>query len=122
VDILFEKDPYGLMAEMKAKHVAVEICLTSNDGILGVTGNRHPFPVYRKYGAPVELSTDDEGVSRSDLTQEFERAVLSYGLSYADVKQLARNSIEYSFAAEGEKARLKADLEKRFAAFEKTFR
>jgi len=122
VDILFEKDPYGLMAEMKAKHIAVEICLTSNDGILGVTGNEHPFPVYRKYGVPVELSTDDEGVSRSDLTNEFQRAVLSYQLSYADVKQLARNSIEYSFAAQDEKAKLKADLEKRFAAFEKSVR
>jgi adenosine deaminase len=122
VDIMFEKDPYGLMADMKAKHIAVEICLTSNDGILGVKGNDHPFPIYRKYGVPVELSTDDEGVSRSDLTQEFERAVMTYQLSYADVKQLARNSIEYSFAAKDEKAKLKADLEKRFAAFEKSAR
>lgn len=121
VDILFEKDPYGLMAEMKAKHIAVEINLTSNDGILGVKGNDHPFPDYRKYGVPVELSTDDEGVSRSDLTQEFERAVLTYQLSYADVKQLVRNSIEYSFAPAEEKSELKADLEHRFAAFEKTF-
>ncbi|HEY4088509.1 MAG TPA: hypothetical protein VGM43_21405 [Bryobacteraceae bacterium] len=120
VDIMFEKDPYGLMAEMKAKHIAAEICLTSNDGILGVKGNDHPFPIYRKYGVPVELSTDDEGVSRSDLTQEFERAVTTYQLSYADVKQLARNSIEYSFATKDEKAKLMADLEKRFAAFEKT--
>ncbi|HVY92026.1 MAG TPA: hypothetical protein VHA14_04725 [Bryobacteraceae bacterium] len=122
VDIMFEKDPYGLMAEMKAKHIAVEINLTSNDGILGVKGNDHPFPIYRKYGVPVELSTDDEGVSRSDLTQEFERAVLTYQLSYADVKQLVRNSIEYSFAAKDEKAKLKADLEKRFTVFEKGIR
>jgi adenosine deaminase len=85
-----------------------------------VKGNDHPFPIYRTYGVPVELSTDDEGVSRSDLTQEFERAVLTYQLSYADVKQLAQNSIEYSFAAKDDKAKLKADLEKRFAAFEKT--
>ncbi len=44
------------------------------------------------------LSTDDEGVSRSQLTEEFERAVLTYNLSYADLKELVRNSIEYSFA------------------------
>lgn len=122
VDILFEKDAPALMREMKAKNIAVEINLTSNDGILGVSGDQHPFPVYRKYGVPVELSTDDEGVSRSDLTHEFERAVLTYHLTYAEVKQLVRNSIEYSFAPKDDKMKLKADLERRFAAFEKTLR
>jgi adenosine deaminase len=46
----------------------------------------------------VALSTDDEGVSRSELTEEFERAVLTYNLTYSDLKELARNSLEYSFA------------------------
>ncbi len=46
---------------------------------------------------PVALSTDDEGVSRIDLTHEYQRAVETYGLSYADLKQLVRNSLEYSF-------------------------
>ncbi len=122
VDIMFEKDAPALLRQMKAKNIAVEINLTSNDGILGVSGDQHPFPVYRKYGVPVALSTDDEGVSRSDLTHEFERAVLTYKLTYADLKQLVRNSIEYSFASKDDKAKLKADLEKRFAAFEKTIR
>ena len=43
------------------------------------------------------LSTDDEGVSRIDLTHEYVRAVETYDLSYADLKQLVRNSLEYSF-------------------------
>ena len=46
---------------------------------------------------PVALSTDDEGVSRIDLTHEYVRAVETFGLSYADLKQLVRNSLEYSF-------------------------
>lgn len=98
VDVMYEKDPAGLLAEMRDRHIAVEINLTSNDVILGVRGNEHPFPIYRKYGVPVALSTDDEGVSRSQLTEEFERAVLTYNLSYSDLKELVRNSIEYSFA------------------------
>ena len=98
VDIMYEKDAAGLLKEMRERHVAVEINLTSNDLILGVTGANHPFPVYRKAGVPVMLSTDDEGVSRSDLTREFQRAVLSYNLSYGDLKELVRNSLEYSFA------------------------
>jgi adenosine deaminase len=82
---------------MKRDGVAVEICLTSNDGILGVSGDRHPFNLYRKVGIPINLNTDDEGINRSMLTMEFVRAVRSYNLIYADVKELARNSIQYSF-------------------------
>jgi adenosine deaminase len=82
---------------MRAKKIAIEINLTSNDLILGVKGADHPFPIYRKYGVPVVISTDDEGVNRSHLTQEYQRAVLTYGLTYADLKQIVRNSLEYSF-------------------------
>jgi len=39
-----EDDPIGLLQEMAKKNVLVEICLTSNDVILGVSGDRHPLP------------------------------------------------------------------------------
>src|SRR5262249_36213928 len=80
-----------------ARHVMVEINLTSNDVILGVAGDRHPLPIYRAYGVPVALSTDDEGVSRIDITHEYERAVQTYALKYADLKNMARTGIEHSF-------------------------
>jgi adenosine deaminase len=75
----------------------VELNLTSNDVILGVTSNDHSLPLYRRFGVPVALSTDDEGVSRIDLTHEYARAVETYGLKYADLKEIARISIEHSF-------------------------
>ena len=97
VDVIQEDRPYELLKEMAAKHVMVEINLTSNDVILGVTGKDHPFPIYRKYHVPVALSTDDEGVSRIDLTHEYVRAAETYALSYADLKQLVRTGIEHAF-------------------------
>jgi adenosine deaminase len=97
VSVMNEKDPIGLLHEMEERNVLVEICLTSNDVILGVSGDDHPLPVYMKYGVPVALATDDEGVSRSDMTQEYLRAVESYRLSYADLKRMARQSLEHSF-------------------------
>ena len=118
VDVMYENDAAGLLREMRERHVVVEINLTSNDLILGVRGKDHPFPVYRKYGVPVVISTDDEGVSRSHLTEEYERAAIDYGLTYSDLKEIARNSLRYSFLPPGEKARLEADLEERFARFE----
>jgi adenosine deaminase len=97
VDVMYEDDAEGLLKEMAAKHVMVEINLTSNDGILGVKGADHPFPIYRAAHVPVALSTDDEGVSRIDLTHEYVRAALDYHLSYADLKQLARTGMEHNF-------------------------
>jgi adenosine deaminase len=153
VDIMYETKSYETMRTMRERHIPVEVNLTSNDVILGVKGNDHPFPVYRKYGVPVVLSTDDEGVSRTHLTQEYQRAVLTYGLTYSELKQIVRNSLQYSFLPGGgfwrdelyrvpvsacaggresaacrsylennEKARLQADLENRFEAFEKSVR
>jgi adenosine deaminase len=97
VDVMQEPDPAGLLREMAKKNVLVEICLTSNDVILGVSGNRHPLPMYLRFGVPVALATDDAGVSRSSMTQEYQRAVESYGLSYAELKKMARSSLAYSF-------------------------
>jgi len=97
VDITYEEKPYDLLKEMAAEHVMTEISLTSNDVILGISGSEHPFPIYRKFHVPVALCTDDEGVSRIDLTHEFARAVTTYGLHYADLKQLVRTGLEHSF-------------------------
>ncbi len=97
VDVMHEPQPLELLKEMAAKHVLVEICLTSNDVILGVTGTRHPLPMYLKYGVPVALATDDEGVSRGNMTQEYQRAAETYHLSYAELKKMARASLTYSF-------------------------
>ena len=71
---MYEDDAPDLLKEMAAEHVMVEINLSSNEGILGVEGDEHPFPIYRAAHVPVALSTDDEGVSRIDLTHEYVRA------------------------------------------------
>jgi hypothetical protein len=95
--VMNEKDPIGLLHEMAERNVLVEIALTSNDMILGVSGDDHPLPIYMKYGVPVALATDDEGVSRSDMTHEYLRAVETYRFSYTDLKRFARQSLEHSF-------------------------
>jgi adenosine deaminase len=97
VDVMNEKDPIGLMKEMAERNVLVEINLTSNDQILGVSGDDHPLPIYMKYGVPVAIATDDEGVARSDMTHEYLRAVESYRLSYTELKRMTRQTVEHSF-------------------------
>ena len=50
-----------------------------------------------KYGVPVAISTDDEGVARSDMTHEYLRAVEGYRLPYTELKRMTRQSLEHSF-------------------------
>jgi adenosine deaminase len=97
VDVAYEDDARDLLEDMAHKHVMVEINLTSNEGILGIKGAEHPFQLYRAAHVPVALSTDDEGVSRADITHEYVRAALDYHLKYSDLKQLARTGMEHNF-------------------------
>ncbi len=97
IDIPYETDARALLARMARDRVAVEINLTSNAVILGVKGRDHPLSLYRQAGVPVVLSTDDEGVSRSDMTNEYLRGVTEQKLRYLDLKQMARDSLHYSF-------------------------
>jgi len=97
VDLVYEDDAPALLKELARKHVMIEINLSSNEGILGIKGADHPFPLYRAAHVPVALSTDDEGVSRIDITHEFVRAALDYHLTYQDMKQLARTGMEHDF-------------------------
>jgi adenosine deaminase len=97
VDVLYEDDAAGLLREMAARHVMVEISLTSNDVILGVKGADHPLSGYRAAHVPVALSTDDEGVSRINLTHEYVKGAEDQHLSYVDLKQMARSSLEHAF-------------------------
>jgi adenosine deaminase len=97
VDVLSEDNAPGLLKELAQNHIMVEINLSSNEGILGLEGDDHPFPIYRAAHVPVALSTDDEGVSRIEITHEYTRAALDYGLTYHDLKQLARTGMEHDF-------------------------
>src|SRR5215216_6475443 len=99
VDIMHETDAYELLKEMARRNVMVEICLSSNDLILGISGSRHPLATYLEYGVPVALATDDEGVARSEISMEFLKAAEEQGLGYVQLKTMARNSLQYAFIA-----------------------
>ncbi len=97
VDIMHEDDPYDLMRELARRNVMIEICLTSNAVILGVSRENHPLRTYMEFGVPVALATDDEGVSRSEISMEFLRGANEQGLGYLELKMMARNSLHYAF-------------------------
>lgn len=97
VAIPHEDGAADLVSDMASSGVAVEVNLTSNDVILGVEGEDHPVIWLRQAGVPVVYTTDDPGISRSDLSNEYARAVFDTGATYEDLTTSARNAIAFSF-------------------------
>lgn len=97
VAIAYENNPKETLSYMAKNHLPVEINLISNRQILNVAGPNHPLNYYLAHQVPVVLSTDDEGVLRTDLTQQYVEAALNHHLTYQALKQINRNALTYAF-------------------------
>jgi adenosine deaminase/adenosine deaminase CECR1 len=118
IDLAHETHAVAIMQRMREKDIPVEINLTSNAFINGVKGENHPVTLYRKYGVPYVISTDDAGVTRHNLANEYVLFASRYKPGYAELKKASYNSIRYSFLNAADKARLVKQLDQRFATFE----
>jgi len=114
-DIAHEQDAEKTVQNMAKNHVPVEINLISNLRILQVSGRNHPLHYYLSNQVPIVLSTDDEGILRTDLTTQYVTAVIDQGLDYPTLKQMNRNTLTYAFVpgkslwADADKARLRQE-------------
>lgn len=118
VDIPFEPDSEFTLGIMKDEDIPVEINLTSNEFILGVKESEHPITLYRKAGVPWVISTDDPGILRTSLTEQYTLATLRHGFSYEEIMEAVARSIRYSFLPENEKLDLLRTQSALFGNFE----
>ena len=119
VDLPFEPYYKWILEVMKKNPVPVEINLTSNEFILGVKGAEHPIMLYHNAGVPIIISTDDPGILRTSLTEQYTLAVLRYGFSYEEIKSFVLNSITYAFLADDDKTKLIKKVNDLLAEFER---
>lgn len=123
VDIAYEANSYDLLKYMSKNNIPIEINLTSNEFILKVKENRHPFTLYKEFNVPIVISTDDAGILRTNMTEQYVLLAKRYpDVSYATIKQYVYNSINFSFIQDAAvKKQLLKDLDARFKAFEDKF-
>lgn len=123
VDMAYEEKSYELLRYMAKNNIAIEINLVSNEFILKVKDSRHPITLYKEFGVPIVISTDDAGILRTNMTEQYVLLAKRYKeVSYANIKQYVYNSIFYSFIKdEAVKKKLQEDLELRFKNFEANF-
>jgi adenosine deaminase len=120
VSISHEADWMNLLDTLKAAGIPIEINLSSNAFILGIDGDQHPVLLYRRAGAPFVICTDDAGVLRDNLSEQYVLLAWHYpAFSYRDMKNLARAALRHSFIErEDIKERLARKLEQQFLEFE----
>ncbi len=99
VDIAYEDKAKDSLEHMVKHQKAVEINLISNQKILNISGPQSPLNYYLAHHVPVVLSTDDEGILRTNLTAQYVEAVLAHGLDYPTLKQISRNALTYAFVS-----------------------
>ncbi len=92
-DIMHEAK--GLMGTLSAKKILIDICPSRLHTVLGT--KQDPLSLYERHGVPVSISGCDAGVLRSELAREYLMTALQNNLGYADLKRMARNSLQYAF-------------------------
>ncbi|MDP5200499.1 adenosine deaminase [Flavobacterium sp. DG2-3] len=123
VDIAYEANSYDLLKYMAKNNIPIEINLASNEFILKVKENRHPFTLYKEFNVPVVISTDDAGILRTNMTEQYVLLAKRYAdVNYETIKKYVYNSINFSFIqGDSVKKQLLKELDNRFKNFEAKF-
>ena len=83
---------------IKENKIAIEVCPTSNQ-ILGFVPDlrSHQALNYYRSGIPIVIAGDDPGsFGYNELTVDYYQVFMAWGLTLADLKEIANNSITYS--------------------------
>lgn len=110
-----------LMKRFVDRKVAIEMCPSSNRQIIGYRNflqqhtshlSRYPLKEYFDAGIRVTVNTDNPGISRTDISNEYLLAAqMSGGISKWDILKIIRNGFKAAFLAPEEKKRLLIQVE-----------
>lgn len=120
--VLLRNDPITLEYARRMS-LPVEVNLTSNYklGVHNMYQSPHPFLDYLRLGLQVSLSTDNDAIFETDITQECVAAVSTTDIEYSELKLMSYNAITSSFAHEATKQKLLLNLDEKFNFFEENY-
>jgi aminodeoxyfutalosine deaminase len=71
----------------------------------------HPLPTLLAAGVPVTLATDDPGMFHTSLNDEYLRCHQAFGLTAADLAELARTGARAAFCPETTRRAILAEID-----------
>lgn len=108
VNALYSPDA---MAMLKDKHIALELCPTSNI-FLGLFKNmqEHPFPQFYEAGIPVSINSDDPPFMNTTVHQEYQRVQKAYQYKDETMNKITAMAIHAAFIDEQTRQELLAKI------------
>ena len=104
------EDP-ELVALIKEKNIALEMCPTSNRQTHAIEDMAdYPFMQYLKDGVKVTLNTDDMGIEGTTLPDEFRYMEENFGLTPEQERIVLANAIDAAFTTDAVKDELRETL------------
>ncbi|SDC46417.1 adenosine deaminase [Actinokineospora iranica] len=104
-------DP-ALLRHLAEHGIPLEVCPTSNLRTRAVPDLAdHPLPRLLAAGVPVTLATDDPGMFHTDLDREYLLCHERFGLTRAELAEIARTGVRAAFCAPEVKAGLLAEID-----------
>ena len=105
-------DDPDLCAELIAARVTLDLCPTSNwqAGIVPSVAE-HPLARLDRVGVSVTLNTDDTTVSDITLSEEYQKAVTTIGLTVPELWAMDRRALDVAFADDADLEPLRAEFD-----------
>ncbi|WP_447646082.1 adenosine deaminase family protein [Nocardioides zeae] len=105
------QDP-ALLAHLAETGIPLEVCPSSNVATRAVASlDEHPLRAFRDAGVTVTINSDDPPMFSTTLNREYGVAADLLGLDETGVADLARAAVRASFAEDGTKARVLAEID-----------
>ncbi|MBO0783757.1 MAG: adenosine deaminase, partial [Ktedonobacteraceae bacterium] len=102
----------ALLQQLKARQIHLELCPTSNVRLQRVpTYSTHPIQALWRAGIALGINTDNPGLFRMDLAEEYARVMAHCGFSLHDVWQTLQHSVQAAFLAPKRKRTLLHQLD-----------
>jgi adenosine deaminase len=101
----------AVVALLAERGIPLGVCPTSNIALKVYSSmEAHPLDRLRRAGVRVSINTDDPSLLGTNLPREYEIAMATYGWTEDVLRDLARTSIEASFAGPDIKEKMRGNL------------
>ena len=100
-----------LLYRFRDRNIFIELCPSSNYQICNFENNEYPLKRYFEEGLKITINTDNPGISRTNITNEYYFASKIADLNKIQIIQLIRNSVQGTFLPKNEKKKLMLQFE-----------
>lgn len=111
-------DDPALLEELKERNTVLEMCYSSNLQTKAVDAPEdYPLAAFAEEGIRISVNTDNMTVSDTTLWREYDRLKRQFSLGEKILKSIALNAVQGAFVTEGEKEKLREQIDQNFAGW-----